>query len=153
MRATRKDEAMNQSNERGNSRATSTFDLEALAAKFPADAETMLLDMRLTDEPAASSRLFRIYKPAPAHYHKTCDEYLLVISGRGKFVVDGGEPVELGPGQLLFFRRNTIHSIPEIVEAPLVVFSVDTPRRDPADVTFVDPRDGTAASFIRTITY
>lgn len=144
---------MNQSNERGNSRATSTFDLEALAAKFPADAETMLLDMRLTDEPAASSRLFRIYKPAPAHYHKTCDEYLLVISGRGKFVVDGGEPVELGPGQLLFFRRNTIHSIPEIVEAPLVVFSVDTPRRDPADVTFVDPRDGTAASFIRTITY
>lgn len=131
----------------------SVFQLAELAARFPAEAETMLLDMRLTDEPAASSRLFRIYKPAPAHYHKTCDEYLLVISGRGKFVVDGGEPVELGPGQLLFFRRNTIHSIPEIVEAPLVVFSVDTPRRDPTDVTFVDPRDGTAATFIRTIPY
>ena len=144
---------MSQSNQRSMSRATSTFDLEALAAKFPADAETMLLDMRLTDEPAASSRLFRIYRPAPAHFHKTCDEYLLVISGRGKFVVDGGDPVELGPGQLLFFRCNTVHSIPEIVEAPLVVFSVDTPRRDPADVTFVDPRDGTAANFIRTIAY
>lgn len=144
---------MSQSNERSASGATSTFDLEALASKFPADAETMLLDMRLTDEAAASSRLFRIYRPAPAHFHKTCDEYLLVISGRGKFVVDGGDPAELGPGQLLFFRRNTVHSIPEIVEAPLVVFSVDTPRRDPADVTFVDPRDGTAASFIRTITY
>ena len=144
---------MSQSNQRSMSRATSTFDLEALAAKFPADAETMLLDMRLTDEPAASSRLFRIYRPAPAHFHKTCDEYLLVISGRGKFVVDGGDPVELGPGQLLFFRRNTVHSIPEIVEAPLVVFSVDTPRRDPADVTFVDPSDGTAANFIRTIAY
>ena len=144
---------MSQSNQRSMSRATSTFDLEALAAKFPADAETMLLDMRLTDEPAASSRLFRIYRPAPAHFHKTCDEYLLVISGRGKFVVDGGDPVELGPGQLLFFRCNTVHSIPEIVEAPLVVFSVDTPRRDPADVTFVDPRGGTAANFIRTIAY
>ena len=144
---------MSQSNEESKSSSTSTFDLEALAAKFPADAETMLLDMRLTDEAAASSRLFRIYRPAPAHYHKTCDEYLLVISGRGKFVVDGRDPVELGPGQLLFFRRNTVHSIPEIVEAPLVVFSVDTPRRDPADVTFVDQRDGTAASFIRTIKY
>ena len=143
---------MTQSNGAVGSSATSIFDLQALADRFPPTAETMLLDIRLTDEPAASSRLFRIYRPAPAHYHKTCDEYLQVISGRGKFVVDGGEPVELGPGQLLFFRRNTVHSIPEIVEGPLVVFSVDTPRRDPADVTFVDPRDGTAATFIRTIT-
>ncbi len=143
---------MTQSNGTGSTNATSTFDLQALAEKFPPTADTMLLDIRLTDEPAASSRLFRIYRPAPAHYHKTCDEYLQVISGRGKFVVDGGAPVELGPGQLLFFRRNTVHSIPEIVEGPLVVFSVDTPRRDPADVTFVDPAAGTAATFIRTIT-
>jgi mannose-6-phosphate isomerase-like protein (cupin superfamily) len=130
---------------------SSVFDLAALAAKFPPTADTMLLDMRLTDEPAASSRLFRIYRPAPAHYHKTCDEYLQVISGRGRFVIDGQEPVELGPGQLLFFRRNTVHAIPEIVEGPLVVFSVDTPRRDPSDVTFVDASYGTAKDFIRTI--
>lgn len=130
---------------------SSVFDLAALAAKFPPTAETMLLDMRLTDEPAASSRLFRIYRPVPAHFHRTCDEYLQVILGRGRFVVDGAEPVELGPGQLLFFRRNTVHAIPEIVEGPLVVFSVDTPRRDPADVTFVDPSNGTAKDFIRTI--
>ena len=143
---------MTQSNGAIGSSAASIFDLQALANRFPPTAETMLLDIRLTDEPAASSSLFRIYRPAPEHYHKTCDEYLQVISGRGKFVVDGAEPVELGPGQLLFFRRNTVHSIPEIVEGPLVVFSVDTPRRDPADVTFVDPRDGTAATFIRTIT-
>lgn len=111
----------------------------------------MLLDMRLTDEPAASSRLFRVYKPVPAHFHQTCDEYLQVIAGRGLFVVDGDDPVELGPGQLLFFRRNTIHSIPAIVAGPLVFLSVDTPRRDPADVTFVDPAAGTASTFLRTI--
>ncbi len=132
-------------------RSNSIFDLQAVAAKFPPTADTMLLDIRLTDEPSASSRLFRIYRPAPAHFHRTCDEYLQVISGRGKFVVDGSDPVELGPGQLLFFRRNVVHSIPEVIEGPLVVFSVDTPRRDPADVTFVDPRYGTAADFIRTI--
>jgi len=132
-------------------KSTSIFDLQTIAAKFPPSAKPMLLDIRLTDEPAASSRLFRIYRPAPAHFHKTCDEYLQVIQGRGKFVVDGGDPVELGPGQLLFFRRNTIHAIPEIVEGPLVVFSVDTPRRDPADVTFVDPSYGTATDFIQTI--
>jgi mannose-6-phosphate isomerase-like protein (cupin superfamily) len=135
----------------GAARETSTFDLQALAARFPDTADTMLLDMRLTDEAAASSRLFRIYRPVPAHFHKTCDEYLQVISGRGTFVVAGGEPMVLGPGQLLFFRRSVVHSIPEVVEAPLVVFSVDTPRRDPADVHFVNPADGTATSFIRTI--
>jgi mannose-6-phosphate isomerase-like protein (cupin superfamily) len=142
---------VNQSDTVIGDKSTSIFDLQALAAKFPAAAKPMLLDIRLTDEPAASSRLFRVYRPAPAHFHKTCDEYLLVIQGRGKFVVDGGEPVELGPGQLLFFRRNTIHAIPEIIEGPLVVFSVDTPRRDPSDVTFVDPKYGTAKDFIETI--
>ena len=132
----------------GNS---ATFDLLAIAADFPDTAETMLLDKRLTDEPAASSRLFRVYRPVPAHYHKTCDEYLQVITGRARFVVGGNAPVELGPGQLLFFRRNVIHSIPEIVEGPLVFFAIDTPRRDPADVTFVDPKEGTPGTFIRTI--
>jgi mannose-6-phosphate isomerase-like protein (cupin superfamily) len=132
---------------------TSTYDLQALANKFPPTSDTMLLDMRLTDETFASSRLFRIYRPVPAHFHQTCDEYLQVIRGRGKFVVDGGEAVELGPGQLLFFRSNVVHSIPEIVEAPLVVFSVDTPRRNPADVHFVNQADGDAAMFIRTIRY
>jgi mannose-6-phosphate isomerase-like protein (cupin superfamily) len=132
---------------------TSTFDLQALAREFPSTADTMLLDMRLTDEPSASTRLFRIYRPVPAHFHETCDEYLQVISGRGKFIVDGGEPVELAAGALLFFRRNVVHSIPQIVEAPLVVFSVDTPRRIPADVHFVNPAEGTVETFIRTISY
>jgi mannose-6-phosphate isomerase-like protein (cupin superfamily) len=131
---------------------TSTFDLQGLAQQFPPAAETMLIDMRLTDEAAASSRLFRIYRPVPAHFHKTCDEYLQVICGRGTFIVDGSDPIELGPGQLLFFQRNIVHSIPAVVEGPLVVFSVDAPRRDPADVHFVNRADGTAATFIRTIT-
>ena len=130
---------------------SSVFDLKALAAKFPPTADTMLLDVRLTDEAAASSRLFRVYRPVPAHYHKTCDEYLQVVMGRARFAVERHDPVELGPGQVLFFRRNTVHGIPEILEGPLVFFSVDTPRRDPSDVTFVDPSHGTAQEFIRTI--
>jgi mannose-6-phosphate isomerase-like protein (cupin superfamily) len=130
---------------------SSVFDLKAIAAKFPETADTMLLDVRLTDEPAASSRMFRVYRPVPAHFHRTCDEYLQVVTGRARFVVEGNDPVELGPGQVLFFRRNTVHGIPAIVEGPLVFFSVDTPRRDPSDVTFVDPAHGTAKEFIRTL--
>ncbi len=127
------------------------FDLRALAAGFPAEAERMLLDRRLTDEAAASARVFRIYKVIPPHFHTTCDEYLLVISGRARVKVEGLPEAVLGPGELLFFKRGVVHSFPEILEEPLVVFSVDTPRRDPSDVTFVDAGSGTVDSFIRTI--
>ena len=128
-----------------------SFDLAALARTLPETADTMLLDLRLTDEAAASARLFRVYTPVPAHYHETCDEYLVVVSGRARFVLGGAEPVELSPGQMQFFRRGIVHGFPEILEHPFVIFSVDTPRRDPSDVHFVDPGAGTAESFIRTV--
>lgn len=131
--------------------ASGRFDLHALAAGLPEHAETMLIDVRLTDESAASSRLFRVYTAVPAHFHKTCDEYLLIIGGRARFVVGDEAPVELSPGQLQFFRRGVVHGFTEILEHPLVIFSVDTPRRDPSDVTFVDSSSGTAETFIRTI--
>jgi mannose-6-phosphate isomerase-like protein (cupin superfamily) len=135
----------------GASAVSAIFDLHALAKGLPADADTMLVDKRLTDEAAASSRIFRIYKTVPPHFHRTCDEYLLVISGRAKVVVAGGPETTLGPGELLFFRRGVVHGFPEILEHPLVVFSVDTPRRDPADVNFLDAGSGTLESFIRTV--
>ena len=128
-----------------------SFNLHELAQSLPEHAETMLLDLRLTDEAAASARLFRVYRPVPAHYHEGCDEYLLIISGRAKFAVGAAEPIELAPGQMQFFRRGVVHGFPEILEHPLIIFSVDTPRRDPSDVHFVDPANGTAETFIRTM--
>jgi mannose-6-phosphate isomerase-like protein (cupin superfamily) len=127
------------------------FDLQALAKSLPESAETMLIDKRLTDEPSASSRIFRIYMRVPAHFHKTCDEYLVVISGRARIVVGSEEPAEVSPGQMQFFRRGVVHGFPEILEHPFVIFSVDTPRRDPSDVHFVDSSAGTPETFIRTI--
>lgn len=129
---------------------TAIFNLHAIAKNFPATAETMLIDTRLTDQAAASSRVFRTYTPVGAHYHATCDEYLLVLSGRAMFFLGSEPPFELSPGQLIFFEKSTIHGVTEILEEPLVVFAVDTPRRDPSDVIFVNPSDGTAETFIQT---
>ena len=120
---------------------TSTFDLQALAANFPPAADTMLLDMRLTDEPppvracsgftAAFRRIFTRRATSICRCSAVAGYSSLTAALR-----------QLGPGQLLFFRRNVVHSIPEVIEAPLVVFSVDTPRRDPADVHFIDRLEG-----------
>ncbi|HEV2275994.1 MAG TPA: cupin domain-containing protein [Acidobacteriaceae bacterium] len=129
---------------------TAVFDIQAIAKNFPGSSGTMLIDTRLTDEQAASSRVFRVYQEVPAHYHATCDEYLLVISGRARFFMGQMPPFELSPGQMVFFKRGTVHGLPKILEEPFVVFSVDTPRRDPKDVIFVDPRDGTPETFIQS---
>ena len=56
---------------------------------------------------------------------------------------------EFAPGQLLFFRRGTVHAFPSIKDRPVVFLSVDTPRRDPRDIIFVNPDDGTPETFIR----
>ncbi len=125
------------------------FNFDEIVNSFPETADTLLVDTRLTDEDEASARVFRVYKPTPAHYHATCDEYLIILSGRGRFFMGNREPFEVGPGEMLFFKKGTVHGMPEILEHPLFMFSVDTPRRDPGDIIFIDPAQGTPASFVK----
>jgi mannose-6-phosphate isomerase-like protein (cupin superfamily) len=126
------------------------FDIAQVAATFPASAETLLVDQYLTNRPEASARVFRVYRPTPPHYHATCDEYLFVFSGRGTvWIGDPATKAEFQPGQLLFFQKGTIHAMPDLLEEPIVFLSVDTPRRDPKDIIFVNPEDGTPETFIR----
>jgi mannose-6-phosphate isomerase-like protein (cupin superfamily) len=126
------------------------FDIEAIARNFPDHADTMLVDTRLTDEDEASARVFRVYARVPPHYHATCDEYLFVVAGRAFFSIGASAPVEIGPGQLVFFKKSVVHAVDPVGGEALVFLSVDTPRRDPKDVTFVNPADGTPETFIET---
>jgi len=135
----------------GNSGPVSgIFDIADIAATLPEGAATLLVDRYLTDRPSASARVFRVYRPTPPHYHAQCDEFLYVFSGRGTFWIgEASSEAEFAPGQLLHFTRNTVHALPTIIEEPLVFLSIDTPRRDPTDVIFVNPADGTPESFIQ----
>jgi mannose-6-phosphate isomerase-like protein (cupin superfamily) len=121
-----------------------------IARSFPATAETLLMDTYLTNEPAASARVWRVYRELPPHYHASCDEYLYVLRGSGIFWMDNASNGrEFAPGDLLFFKCRTVHALPRIFEEPVVFLSFDTPRRDPKDVIFVNPEDGTPESFVR----
>lgn len=132
------------------SNATGRFDIGRIAETFPDTSETLLVDQYLTDRPEASARVFRIYRSVPPHFHRQCDEYLYVVSGRGTFWMgDPADVAEFKPGQLLFFERGTVHALPEIIDGPVVFLSVDAPRRDPSDVIFVNPEDGTPQSFVK----
>ena len=131
-------------------RTMGSFNIAEIAASLPETATTLLVDRYLTDGPSASARVFRVYRPTPPHYHAQCDEYLYVFSGRGTFWMgDASRTAAFGPGELLHFERGVVHALPDILEEPLVFLSIDTPRRDPKDVIFVDPADGTPESFIQ----
>src|ERR1700756_4941149 len=126
------------------------FDIAEIAASLPETATTLLVDCYLTNREAASARIFRVYRPTPAHYHATCDEYLYVLSGKGTFWLDNPENRgAFESGQLLFFRKGVVHALPDMYEEPIVFLSVNTPRRDPKDIIFVNPEDGTPESFIK----
>jgi mannose-6-phosphate isomerase-like protein (cupin superfamily) len=126
-----------------------TFNIAELAATLPPTAETLLTDIRLTDEQAASCRIFRVYHPVPSHYHTSCDEYLYVLSGRAEITIAEDLPREVTPGQLIFFRKRVVHSA-RVLEHPFTVLAIDTPRRPPDDIHFVNPADGTPQTFIQT---
>ncbi len=126
------------------------FNITALARTLPESAQTMLTDLRLTDGEAASCRVFRVYRPVPAHFHTSCDEYLYVLSGAAQIAITDDAPREIHPGELVFFKKSTIHALPQILEHPFTVLAIDTPRRPPEDVHFVNPTDGTPQTFIKT---
>lgn len=121
-----------------------------LAATLPEAAQTMLTDIRLTDEVAASCRVFRVYRAVPAHFHTSCDEYLYVLSGAAQIAITNDPPREIRPGELVFFQKNTVHALPQIIEHPFTVLAIDTPRRPPEDIHFVNSADGTPQTFIKT---
>lgn len=126
------------------------FNLNEEVLRFPEQANSLLLDRYLVDREIASVRIFRVYRGTPPHYHLRCDEHLYVLSGRGSFWMENPENSgEFVPGSFLFFRRGTVHSLPKIVEGPVVFLSIDVPRRDPDDIVFVNPADGSPRSFIQ----
>ena len=133
-------------------KSSQRFHLHDVARSFPETADSLLLDAYLTDEESASARVFRVYRPTPAHYHQGSDEYLYVLSGRGTFWMENSaNSADFAPGDLLFFKRTTVHALPTLLESPVVFLAIDTPRRSPVDIIFVNPEDGTPESFIRPL--
>jgi quercetin dioxygenase-like cupin family protein len=124
------------------------FDIKEIVTRFPDEADSTIVDTYLTNEPSASARIFRVYHPIPPHYHETCDEYLYLLAGKVNFAIADEAPRLLSAGQLVTFPRNTVHGITEIVESPAVFLTVDTPRRIPTDVVYVNPDDAHIRPFV-----
>ncbi|RJS94066.1 cupin domain-containing protein [Salinisphaera sp. Q1T1-3] len=126
-------------------------DVADIATRFPDQSDTILVDTYLTDSPEASARVFRIYHPLPAHYHINCDEHLYLYSGEVVFRIGDAAPRTITPGQMVTFKRETVHAIEQITAHPAVFVTLDTPRRAPDDVVFVNPADARQRAFVTNL--
>lgn len=61
---------------------------------------------------------------------------------------DAATAAEFGPGDMLIFERNVVHALPTLLEEPVIFLTLDTPRRSPEDVVFIDPDAGNASTFM-----
>jgi mannose-6-phosphate isomerase-like protein (cupin superfamily) len=94
------------------------FKPKEIARSFPETAETLLIDTYLTDEAAASARVFRVYRETPPHYHAGCAEYLYVLSGRGTFWMgDASNGGEFAPGDLLSSSATSFMLCPKFLRS------------------------------------
>jgi mannose-6-phosphate isomerase-like protein (cupin superfamily) len=125
------------------------IDLNEIKSRFPDIAHSVIVDAYLSDSESASARVFRLYRPLPRHFHMNCDEHLLLLDGEADFSVAEEPPRRLHAGQMVMFLRNVVHAIQPVEgAAPAIFLTVDTPRRAPDDVYFVDPADAEGLRFV-----
>jgi mannose-6-phosphate isomerase-like protein (cupin superfamily) len=99
--------------------STGIFDIKSIADSLPDTATTLLVDKYLTNREQASARIFRVYRPTPAHYHATCDEYLYVFSGRGTFWMrDASTKAEFRPASCYSLNVGPYMQCPSSLNIP-----------------------------------
>mgnify|MGYP002479430885 CR=1 FL=1 len=75
-----------------------------------------------------------------------------MLSGEGTFWIDDpADEAPFAPGHLLVFPRRAVHALPRILRNPVIFLAIDTPRRAPDDVIFVNSADGTPTNFIASL--
>ncbi|HLG42586.1 MAG TPA: cupin domain-containing protein [Planctomycetota bacterium] len=71
-----------------------------------------------------------------AHVHRKSHEIVCVVSGEGRLKL-GDKELRVGPGDVIFVARGTVHAFESTGAEPAVVLSVFTPRFVEGDRIFV----------------
>ncbi|MEM7542145.1 MAG: cupin domain-containing protein [Pseudomonadota bacterium] len=112
--------------------------LQAAIDALPKKADKVIIDKRLYDGDTFGIRVFRLYKTVPAHYHQYSDNTLYLLDGEIKISINEEQPQLVKPGEALYWRRNIPHGVTKLLTPYATVLAVDAPKRDPADVVFLD---------------
>ncbi len=110
------------------------LDLTLAINSLPKFSQKPFQDIRLLDNGETGVRAFRVYHPVPIHNHAYSSTYLSIHSGRGLFRIAGGDVIEAGVGDMVFWQRGVNHEVIRILEHPLTFIAIDAPVRRSDDV-------------------
>lgn len=87
----------------------------------------------------ANMRVVEIVE-AKAHYHANYDEFVTVVSGKGKLTLAGGEIRDIKPGDIMFLPRGSEHAIIRVGNEKLIAVVVASPPADPKDIHMIEQK-------------
>jgi len=113
--------------------AQTVENLPALKQKQPYDNVAM---QTIKSDSNSTSTVIWIKKELAPHYHASHTEQIYVVEGTGQMLV-GNENFDVGPGDLIYIPKGTIHALRVTSKLPMKVLSIQTPQFDGSDRVMV----------------
>lgn len=94
----------------------------------------------LSEDSLHSTFLIEIPNKVPLHYHNWHTENIVVVQGKALMKL-GSDTLKIRKGDQVTILKGTPHEVIQVIsKKPLIVYSIQSPKYDPADRYFVQPR-------------
>ncbi len=94
----------------------------------------------LSEDSLHSTFLIEIPNKVPLHYHNWHTENIVVVQGKALMKL-GSDTLTIRKGDQVTILKGTPHEVIQVIsKKPLIVYSIQSPKYDPADRYFVQPR-------------
>jgi len=112
--------------------------LEGILKANPLPVGGKLQIINVAQDDKATYNIVRIVEGAGVkpHFHKTHTEFVYVIKGNGRLVVNETQ-VKVGPGSVHFNPIGKIHGLKNVGKGELIILSIFTPVMKTRDLKFV----------------
>jgi mannose-6-phosphate isomerase-like protein (cupin superfamily) len=95
---------------------------------------------KLSEDSLHSTFLIKIPNKVPLHFHQWHTENIVVVQGKAIMKL-GSDTLMIKKGDQVTILKGTPHEVIQVIsKKPLIVYSIQSPKFDPADRYFVEPR-------------
>jgi len=96
--------------------------------------------IKLSEDSLHSTFLIEIPNKVPLHFHRWHTENIVVVQGKALMKL-GSDTLEIRKGDQVTILKGTPHEVIKVIsKKPLKVYSIQSPKFDPSDRYFVEPR-------------
>lgn len=96
--------------------------------------------VKLSEDSLHSTFLIEIPNKVPLHFHRWHTENIVVVQGKALMKL-GSDTLEIRKGDQVAILKGTPHEVIQVIsKKPLKVYSIQSPKFDPSDRYFAEPR-------------